>query len=359
MLRARSCPRHARQHGRGGGRHRRAVDRRAGHPAHHAHVPHRRRRADLRAVVHRVELRRHDQVPRQGQERRRQEHRRRLDCHGPQHRGRGARCRRHRARRASHPVRRAHARRGRREDQARSAHRRMGSVHPADPHRGRRHGRVRGPGRRPVDVGSGRRVDRHRQARGHRLAHVDPRGRPASGDGDQGQGRQGREAQPWRRRPLHARGRRHHLGRSRHQGEAGRRHRPYPDRKRQDARHHRRSAAGGGAVRSAPAEGGRGHRRNLRHGAVRPRLQEQAADRDRAEREGRRAGGVSRSRRASTSICRMATSSRRATTSSTAIRRRTTSWRSRASRSSLPTWSTKSRRSTGCRAWRSTTSTSR
>ena len=75
------------QHGRGGRRHRRAVDRRAGHPAHHAHVPHRRRGADLRAVVHRVELRRHDQ----DQE---QEHRaqlgRRPDRDGAQHGGRGA-----------------------------------------------------------------------------------------------------------------------------------------------------------------------------------------------------------------------------------------------------------------------------
>ena len=54
VLRARSRPRHAGQYGRGGGRHRRAIDRRAGHAAHHAHVPHRRRGADLGAVVHRV-----------------------------------------------------------------------------------------------------------------------------------------------------------------------------------------------------------------------------------------------------------------------------------------------------------------
>ena len=60
LLRARSRARHAGQHRRGGRRHRGAVDRRAGHAAHHAHVPHRRRGADLRAVVHRVELRRHD-----------------------------------------------------------------------------------------------------------------------------------------------------------------------------------------------------------------------------------------------------------------------------------------------------------
>ena len=60
LLRARSRPRHAGQHGRGGRRDRGAVDRRAGHPAHHAHLPHRRRGADQRAVVHRVELRRQD-----------------------------------------------------------------------------------------------------------------------------------------------------------------------------------------------------------------------------------------------------------------------------------------------------------
>ena len=42
VLRARSRPRHARQHRRGGRRHRCPVDRRAGHAAHHAYVPHRR-----------------------------------------------------------------------------------------------------------------------------------------------------------------------------------------------------------------------------------------------------------------------------------------------------------------------------
>ena len=54
VLRARSGARHAGQYRRGGRRHRGAVDRRAGHPAHHAHLPHRRRGADRRAVVHRV-----------------------------------------------------------------------------------------------------------------------------------------------------------------------------------------------------------------------------------------------------------------------------------------------------------------
>ena len=63
VLRARPRPRHAGQHGRGGRRHRGAVDRRAGHAAHHAHVPHRRHGAGGRAVVPRVELRRHGQDP--------------------------------------------------------------------------------------------------------------------------------------------------------------------------------------------------------------------------------------------------------------------------------------------------------
>jgi hypothetical protein len=45
VLWARSGPRHQRQYRRGGRRHRGAVDRRAGHAAHHAHLPHRRRGA--------------------------------------------------------------------------------------------------------------------------------------------------------------------------------------------------------------------------------------------------------------------------------------------------------------------------
>ena len=143
------------------------------------------------------------------------------------------------------------------------------------------------------------------------------------------------------------------------QGQAGRRDRAYPDRKRQDPRHHRRSAAGGGAVRGAQAEGRGGDRRDVRHRAVRQGLQEQAPAQHRAEREGRGARGISHSRRASTSICRTATPSRRAITSSKAIRRRTTSWRSRASRSWRTISSTRSRRSIGSRACRSTTSTSR
>ena len=45
------------------------------------------------------------------------------------------------------------AHRGRRQDQARPAHCRVGSLYASDPHRGRGHDRLRGPGRRSVDVG--------------------------------------------------------------------------------------------------------------------------------------------------------------------------------------------------------------
>ena len=136
--------------------------------------------------------------------------------------------------------------------------------------------------------------DRHRQARGDRLAlRLGARtAGPAARDHHQGQGRQDPQARARRRGALPARGRRDHLGRSGRQHRGGRRHRAYPDRKRQDARHHRRSAAGGGAVRGAPSEGSRDHRGDLRHGAVRQGLQEQAPHHDRAEREGRGAGRV-------------------------------------------------------------------
>ena len=240
------------------------------------------------------ELRRHhqDQEPQHREELGRPDR-----GHGPQHGGGGARSGRHRARRAPYSVRRPGADRRRRQDQARPADRRMGSVYPADPHRGRGRDRVRRPGRRSVDVGSARRVDRHRQARGHRLAHgfrPRPAG-PAAGDDHQGQERQGAQAQPRRRGALSARRRRHHLGRSGLAREGRRRHRAHPDRERQDPRHHRRSAASGGAVRGAASEGGGGHRRDFRHHPVRQGLQEQAPYHHRAQQQGRGAEGVPRS----------------------------------------------------------------
>ena len=75
-------------------------------------------------------------------------------------------------------------------------------VHPADPVRDRRRGRLRGPHRRRLDVGADRRSDRHRQAHRHRLALLAAHRRPQAGDGDQGQGRQGDQAAARRRRAL-------------------------------------------------------------------------------------------------------------------------------------------------------------
>ena len=276
LLRARSRPRHAGQHGRGGRRHRGAVDRRAGHPAHHAHVPHRRRGADLRAVVHRVELRRHDRDQDQGQERRRQELGRRLIAMG-----------------------------------------RNIVVAVVDPD-----GTERAVHR--IQYGARLRVDDgDKIKRGQRIAEWDPYTRPilTEVDGtvgfedlvegqsmsetlDESTGIAKRVVTDWRtssraadlRPAIVIKGKDGKIlklargGDARYllavdailsvdpgaHGEGGRRHRPYPDRERQDPRHHRRSAAGGGAVRGAPSEGGGGHRRDLRHRAVRPRLQEQA-----------------------------------------------------------------------------------
>ena len=71
LLRARPRARHAGEYRRGGGRDRRAVDRRAGHAADDAHVPHRRRGAAWRrAVERRGEPRRHrhGQEPQRGDE---------------------------------------------------------------------------------------------------------------------------------------------------------------------------------------------------------------------------------------------------------------------------------------------------
>ena len=73
----------------------------------------------------------------------------------------------------------------------------------------------------------------------------------------------------------------------------GRHHRPYLARKRQDPRHHRRSAARRGTVRSAPSQGSRDHRGDRWNGAIRPRLQEQAATFDHSVRGRRGAGRIS------------------------------------------------------------------
>ena len=63
LLRSRPRSRHAGQHRRSRRRHRGAVDRRAGYPAHHAHVPHRWHGAGGRYLVPRSRCRRQDRDP--------------------------------------------------------------------------------------------------------------------------------------------------------------------------------------------------------------------------------------------------------------------------------------------------------
>ena len=62
----------------------------------------------------------------------------------------------------------------------------VGPLYPSDHLGSGRRGRLRGPGRPPFGVGNHRRVDRHHQARGHRLAGQPARQRPEAGDRGQG-----------------------------------------------------------------------------------------------------------------------------------------------------------------------------
>ena len=283
MLRARPCPRHAGQYRRGGRRHRRPVDRRAGHAAHHADLPHRRRRPAQRDVEPGSGGGRHGRVPRPA------------DHHGRPRapgrdvalwRGRDRRHGRPRAFDPPHPLRRAPFVRERPYRHQGRPDRRMGSVHDAGDHRKGRRREVPGSDREQDAHRADRRSDRHRPARRHRV----PRHRaeqggsaPAHHPARRGIGRGG---------ALHALARRDALGRGRPARRGRRGARPRLPRGGQDPRHHRRPAAGGGAVRGAQAQGECDHRQGLRPDRLRQGLQGQAQDRDHP-RGGRRAGRVS------------------------------------------------------------------
>ncbi len=183
VLRARSGARHAGQHRRGGGRYRRPVDRRAGHAADDAHVPHRRHGAGGRHVVHRVELQWHGEDP-QPRARARQPEPSGRD--GPQHGDRDRRPDGQGACLAQGDVRCAPARRRGRYRQARHAPRPVGSLYASDPNRsGRRRG-IRGPGRRHLDARVDRRGEGHVQPRHRGLAGDAARCRAEAGAGGQG-----------------------------------------------------------------------------------------------------------------------------------------------------------------------------
>ena len=162
--------------------------------------------------------------------------------------------------------------------EARRAPRRMGPLHDPHPHRDVRasvkyEGLVEGI---ELERGDGR-IDRHLEQGRARLAFEPARHatcRPAISLRDK-KGEVIKLANKAEARYLLA-GRRHSVGRGGRRG-SGRRHpRAYPDRRRQDARHHRRSAARGGALRSAQAQGPRDHRGDRRLDRVRQGLQEQA-----------------------------------------------------------------------------------
>ncbi len=85
-------------------------------------------------------------------------------------------------------------------------------------------------------------------------------------------------AERQRHPPLHHAGQRPHDGAGRRRGACRRRAREDSARDDQDQGHHGRSAARGGAVRGAQAEGSGGHQRDRRHGEVRRRGQGPAAD---------------------------------------------------------------------------------
>ena len=275
LLRARPRARHAGEHRRGGGRHRRPVDRRARHAADHAHLPHRRRGAVLgRAGGDREPLRRRGPA---GQP-------------APRARQHGARWSSSAATPSSWSTTRSAAR-----SCARSC---------------------------PTAPGCGSSRTR-RSRRGQVLAEWDPHTLPviteASGtivfqdliDGtsfreviDEATGKTSKELIDWRQsarsgnlRPsivlqdeqgqpdhpavgqrgaLLPAGRRDHVGRERAEGACRRRAGTSAARGEQDPRHHRRSAAGGGAVRGAPAQGPGDHRRDRGPDRVRQGLQEQA-----------------------------------------------------------------------------------
>ena len=214
----------------------------------------------------------------------RQEQRRPSGRDGPQHGGCDRRCRRHRACDPPHSVRRAHARRRRRYGQARPAHRGMGSVHavrfspksraPSGSRTWSRASRSRKRSTRSTGIAKRVVID-WRASRAGRICV-----RPSSSRARTARCcklARGGDARYMLSVDAHS------VGRRRCEGQGRRHPGAYLHGKRQDPRHHRRSAAGGRTVRGPQAKGRGDHRGNRRHHPLRPRLQEQAPHLDRAD----------------------------------------------------------------------------
>ena len=185
VLRPRPRHRQAGRDGHGGRRDRRAVDRRAGHAAHDAHLPHRRHREPHHAA----------DDPR-GQERRPREVPQRHDGQGQEGRPGGDEP----LGRAHHPrpegpregaprgrLRRPAQGEGRRGRQAGPADGRVGPVLVHDHDRGRRRRALQGRHRRADRARAGGREHRHVGARHHRVA------RREEAAADRGAGREGQD----------------------------------------------------------------------------------------------------------------------------------------------------------------------
>ena len=265
------------QHRRGGRRHRRAVDRRAGHPAHHADLPHRRRRpARRRAVERRGGVRRQaaDQATATSWSTAKA-------C--PIVMGRNCELvlideeGRERARHRIPYGAKLLADDGTVVTKGQKLAEWDPYTHP-DHHRARRHRQLPRPGRGHVDARGDGRGDRH-----HPTVVIDWKQQP-----------RGNDLKPRITLPT-ARARSLKLANGLEaryfmsvdailsvengaQVQGRRRAGPHPARILQDPRHHRRSAAGGGAVRGAQAQGLRHHQRDRRPGRIRQGLQDQAPD---------------------------------------------------------------------------------
>ena len=200
VLRARSGARNVGQYRRSRGRDRGAVDRRAGHAAHHAHVPHRRCGAGRRAVEDRSQPRRQgeDRQPQRGAQLARP-----ARGHGPQHAGRHRRLQGDRALRASHHLWRAPDGGRRPGDQARRPDRGVEPELAPDPDRGRRQCPLRRHRRRPVAARDGGRNHGREPEGDHRLARgLEGELGSASGDRHRRQEGQGRRAAERARRAI-------------------------------------------------------------------------------------------------------------------------------------------------------------
>jgi DNA-directed RNA polymerase subunit beta' len=173
VLRARSRPRHAGQHGRGGRRHRGAVDRRARHRSSTMRTFHiggaaqiTSSRSSSRASKARSGSRtRRSRATREGE----------LVAMAATSWFASSMPTAPSARRTASSTARAAVDEGDKVKRGQRIAEWDPYTRPISPRSMARS--VRGSGRRPVDCGNARRVDRHRQARGHRLAHVEPRRR--------------------------------------------------------------------------------------------------------------------------------------------------------------------------------------